>query len=165
MTIAFKELAGSPIESYGPDGVQAERRLLCAWDERRLLVQQLLGDGYEFGGSSRATYPGTDNVVAMRARVEAFGDDVVKQSLTQLTEGLNAYHGFAKVTISYELLVPSDRADLPRRRRARSSPIGCDAIGKRSHCPATTCNGKPSRRLPCPPRPPARFGFPSPSIG
>ena len=113
MTVAFKELAGSPIECYSPEGVQAQRRLLCAWDDRRTLVQELLGDGYEFGGRHRANYPGTANIVAMRARVEALGDDVVKQNLTELTEGLNAYRGFAKVTIDYELLAPTDRGDLP----------------------------------------------------
>jgi hypothetical protein len=114
VAVAFKELAGSPIEWYGPEGVQAERHLLCAWADRRALVREVLGDGYEFGGQSRATYPGTANIVAMRAHVEAFGDDVVQQSLTQLTEGLNAYQGFAKVTINYELLVSTDREDFPR---------------------------------------------------
>ena len=113
MSIAFKELSGSPIESYGPEGVAAERHLLCAWNDRRALVQELLGDGYEFGGQSRANYPGAAAILAIRTRVEAFGDDLVKQNLTQLTEGLNAYHGFAKVTVCYELLVPADRGDLP----------------------------------------------------
>ncbi|MEN6406837.1 MAG: hypothetical protein ABFC77_10225 [Thermoguttaceae bacterium] len=113
MSIAFKELAGSPTENYGPDGVQAQRRLVCAWDDRAAMVEELLGDGYEFGGRRRANYPGTANVVAMRAQVEAFGDDVVPQALSDLTEGLNAYRGFAKVTVDYELLATADRDDLP----------------------------------------------------
>lgn len=113
MTVAFKELAGSPIETYGPDGLEAQRTLLCAWDDRELVVEQLLGDGYEYGGRSRAQYPDKPDVVAMRARCEPFSDDVAPQVLNELTEGLNRYRGFAKVTVSYELLVPSDRKDLP----------------------------------------------------
>jgi len=49
----------------------------------------------------------------MRARVEPFGDDVIVQDLGGLTEGLNAYRGFAKVTIDYELLTTADRDGLP----------------------------------------------------
>lgn len=113
MTVAFKELAGSPVENYGPEGLRAERVLLCAWDDREQLVGQLLGDGYEYGGSSRAQYPDKPDIVAMRARCEPFTDDVVPQVLSELTEGLNRYNGFAKVTVDYQWLVPSDRADLP----------------------------------------------------
>ena len=28
MTVAFKELAGSPVETYEPEGLKVERRLL-----------------------------------------------------------------------------------------------------------------------------------------
>jgi hypothetical protein len=113
MTVAFKELAGSPLETYGPDGMKAQRVLVCGWDDRELVVEQLLGDGYEFGGRGRAGYPDKPNVVAMRIRCEPFADDVTPQVLDELTEGLNRYHGFAKVTVSYELLVACDREDLP----------------------------------------------------
>ncbi len=113
MTIAFKELAGSPVETYGPEGLQARRILLCPWDDREQVVEQLLGDGYEYGGRSRAQYPGKPDILAVRARCEPFADDVTEQTLDELTEGLNRYHGFAKVTVDYELLVSSDRDDLP----------------------------------------------------
>ena len=113
MTVAFKELAGSPVETYGPEGLRAQRVLLCAWDDREQVVQRLVGDGYEYGGSSRAPYPGKPDVVAMRARCEPFTDDVASQVLSELTEGLNRYSGFAKVTVDYELLVASDRTDVP----------------------------------------------------
>ena len=113
MSAAFKELAGSPVEMYGPEGLQAQRMLLCAWDDREQVVQRLLGDGYEYGGSSRAPYPGKPDIVAMRARCEPFTDDVAPQVLSELTEGLNRYNGFAKVTVNYELLVVSDRKDAP----------------------------------------------------
>lgn len=113
MTVAFKELAGSPVETYGPEGMKAQRVLLCAWDDRGQVVQQLLGDGYEYGGRGSAQYPDKPHVVAMRTRCEPFGDDVAPQVLSELTEGLNRYSGFAKVTVSYELLVSSQREDLP----------------------------------------------------
>jgi hypothetical protein len=87
--------------------------LLCGWDDRQLMVEQLLGEGYEFGGSNRAQYPGKPDVVAMQVRCEPLADDVHPQVLSELTEGLNRYNGFAKVTVDYELLLPSGRADLP----------------------------------------------------
>ena len=113
MTVAFKELAGSPVETYGPEGFRAERVLLCAWDDREQVVEQLLGDGYEYGGRSRAQYPDKPDIVALRTRCEPFTNDVAPQVLSELTEGLNRYHGFAKLTVHYELLVPSERDDLP----------------------------------------------------
>lgn len=112
MTIAFKELAGSPVETYGPDGFRARRRLVCAWDDRHGLLEQLLGDGYEFGGHSRAPYPDTLDAVAMRVRCEPLIDDLVPQMFQELTEGLNRYRGLAKVTVDYELLLPADGAEL-----------------------------------------------------
>lgn len=113
MAIAFKELAGSPVEQFDAAGMTARREFLCAWDDRRALVEALLGDGYEFGGSARAGYPGTENVVAVRAKVEPLADDLLTQQFSGLTEGLNAYGGFAKVVVDYELLAPAERADLP----------------------------------------------------
>ena len=113
MTIAFKELAGSPVEDYGPDGLKARRILLCAWGDREQLVEQILGDGYTYGGLSRAQYPDKPDVVAIRVRCEPLTDDVTPQVLGQLTEGLNRYAGFAKVTVDYELLAAADRKDLP----------------------------------------------------
>jgi len=113
MTVPFKELAGSPRETYGPEGMRAERRFLCAWEQRDVLVEELLGDGYEFGGSAPAGYPGKSAVLAMRVGVEPFDDDLVEQQFPGLSEGLAAYHGFAKVTADYELLAPADRNDVP----------------------------------------------------
>ena len=113
MAVPFKELAGSPVERFDSTGMTARREFLCAWQDRRALVEALLGDGYEFGGSARAGYPGTANVVAMRAAVEPLADDLLTQQFSGLTEGLNAYGGFAKVVVDYELVAPADRAALP----------------------------------------------------
>jgi len=113
MTVAFKELAGSPVETYGPEGLKAERVLLCAWDDRETVVAGLLGDGYEYGGDGRAQYPDKPDVVAIRARCEPITDDVDAQTLNDLTEGLNRYNGFAKITVHYEFLSAAERSDLP----------------------------------------------------
>jgi len=116
MGVSFKELAGSPQENYGPDGLKAQRRLLCAWEDRRDLVCELLGDGYDFGGRRRAGLPPGRSVVAMRVSIEPFEsrpdyqaqfDDVERQA--------NRYSGqYAEVTVDYELLdAGRSRRDLP----------------------------------------------------
>lgn len=113
MTLPFHELAGSPVETYGPEGVTARRVLACAWPDRGALVQALLGDGYPFGnGGGRAAYPAAPAAVAMRVRVEPLMHDPTGQPLTGLTEGLGAYHGFARVTVDYEMLDPTEHAAL-----------------------------------------------------
>ncbi|MCC6125828.1 MAG: hypothetical protein IT426_12750 [Pirellulales bacterium] len=114
MSIPFKELSGSPLESFGPRGMKAQRRLICAWPDRRLLVQELLGDGYEFGGNAPANYPGSPNIAAVKLEVEPLADDMVRQDLTNVTEGLNGYRGFAKITVHYELLAAPPDARLPQ---------------------------------------------------
>ena len=114
MSTPFKELSGSPHESFGPEGMKAERRLICAWADRRLLVRELLGDGYEFGGSSPVNYPGSPNIVAVRIEVEPLADDMIPQDLANIAEGLNGYRGFATITVHYELLMSATGANLPQ---------------------------------------------------
>ena len=53
MTILFKELAGSPTETYAPDGFQAERRLLCAYEDRYAVVAALLAAARRSADSPR----------------------------------------------------------------------------------------------------------------
>ena len=113
MTPPFHELAGSPVETYGPDGMTARRTLACAWTDRAALVGALLGDGYPFGGGDRAAYPTAPAAVAMRVRVEPLMHDPTGQPVEGLTEGLSAYHGFARVTVDYEMLAQAARAGLP----------------------------------------------------
>ena len=72
MTILFKELAGSPTETYGSDGMKAQRRLLCAYEDRLAAVAVLLGQGSVFGGQSPASYPGLSTAVAVEVQVEPF---------------------------------------------------------------------------------------------
>ncbi len=103
MTPPFHELAGSPVETYGPEGLTARRTLACAWADRAALVRALLGDGYTFG-PGRATYPTAPAAVAMRVRVEPLMHDPTGQPLGGLSQGLSEYRGFARVTVDYELL-------------------------------------------------------------
>lgn len=111
MTVPFEELSGSPVEYYGNEGMRAERRILCAWGSRGAMVQELMGDGYTFGGATRALYPDKQSVVAMDVRVEPWVKRADYQpNFDDITEDLNTYsnHGqLALVTIKYELIVPS----------------------------------------------------------
>lgn len=102
MTVAFKELPGSPKENYSSDGMKAERQLICAWSDRNALVQEILGPDYQTGALSPISYPDVPTALAAQVAVEPFMDDMTKQNLVSLTTGLNAYQGFAKVTIKYE---------------------------------------------------------------
>lgn len=106
MTIAFREFAGSPQESFGPGGMKARRRILVAWEHRHAMVAELLGDGYEFGGTSRAGYPSHPGAVAMRVRVEPWPEAPDDQGpFDDVRRQLNAYGGkFARIVVDYELL-------------------------------------------------------------
>jgi hypothetical protein len=104
MTVPFKELAGSPIETYSTAGAQAERRILCAWEDRRAMAAELLGNGYEYGGQDRSAYPGHASLVATQVRIEPFHarpDD--QGAFDEITAQLNSYNGqYAQLTVGYE---------------------------------------------------------------
>ena len=140
MAIAFKELAGSPIEDYSGDGFTATRYLLCAWDDRRALAAKLMGDGYLFGGNFASAYPDTTGVYAMRVHTEPFHDDVTTQVLEDLTEGLNSYSGFAKVVATYEMLGTDndtgDREDMPETERETFLTYRMDIGGEMMELPS-----------------------------
>lgn len=117
MSVSFKELAGSPQESYGPDGLKAQRRLLCAWEDRQALVGELLGNMYDFGGRRRAGFPQCDAVVAMRVAIAPFESRPDHQpQFSDVTRQLNSYSGqYAEMTVEYELLdAGRSREDLPQ---------------------------------------------------
>jgi len=123
MTIAFKELWGSPQERYGANGITAHRRVICAWNDRLALVTELLGDGYEFGGVLRAPYPENSGLVAMDVNIQPFHPRPAEQgAFTDIENEINEYTAtgqFAQVDIDYELLVDSlygggqQRPDMP----------------------------------------------------
>jgi len=107
MAVAFKELAGSPSETYSPDGLRAERRILVAWEDRYAMVAELLGDGYEFGGVNRAHYPDRQSVVAIETRLEPWPEAPDDQgAFSDIQSELNSYSGkYALLVVEYELLV------------------------------------------------------------
>jgi len=123
MTVAFKELSGSPTERYGANGIRAHRKVICAWNDRQNLVIELLGDGYEFGGVLRAEYPDNSGLVAMDVSIEPFHPKPDEQGeFTAIDQEINAYTAtgqFAQVDIDYELLVDNlygggfQRPDIP----------------------------------------------------
>jgi hypothetical protein len=116
MTIAFRELAGSPLETFAPEGMKAQRRLVAAWEDRHALVAELLGQGYALGGPAPAAYPGRPRVSAARVRVEPWPPSPDNQgAFTDVAAQLNSYSGqFALLTIDYELFEEdAARGDLP----------------------------------------------------
>ena len=68
MTVPFKELDGSPVETFGPDGPKAQRRILVAWEDRQAMIAELLGDGYQVGAAPPAGYPLCPSALAMEIR-------------------------------------------------------------------------------------------------
>jgi hypothetical protein len=116
MSVPFKELAGSPVELFGPEGMKVQRRLVVAWEDRHRLVAELLGDGYQFGGSPPAGYPGHSGVVAVAVRLEPWSDvPDAQQPFRDVATRLNSYTGrYAQLVVEYELLdTTAGRADLP----------------------------------------------------
>jgi len=57
--------------TYQPEGMKAERRLLCAYEDRHAVVAALLGGG-QLGDQPQISYPGQPALVATRVRVEPF---------------------------------------------------------------------------------------------
>ena len=69
----FNECPGSPCETYGPESMQAYRRLVCRYEDRLAVVAKLLA-----GDASMPLpkwYPTDPNCVSVRARVEPFDPD------------------------------------------------------------------------------------------
>lgn len=105
MVVAFKELAGSPVEYYGQGTVKAQRRFLCAWESRGDMLMQLLGSAYNYGAVIGAMYPGKYGVKVCGVKVEPFESRPEgPESFSQVNQGLNSYDGqYALLTVDYEL--------------------------------------------------------------
>ncbi len=119
MSVAFKELGGSPQERYTPDGFLARRQFLVAWEDRDAFAAEVLGRAGDFGASPSLTYPGKPSVFATSVAFEPFDPHSPDpQLLTDLTAGLNSYsHSFAKATVLYRTLTLRDRPDGPDHER------------------------------------------------
>lgn len=116
MTTPFRELAGSPVETFTADGMKARRRLVTAWEDRHALVAELLGQGYTLGAQGAASYPGRPMITAAEVRLEPWPAQAENQgAFTDVALQLNRYDGrFALVTVDYTLAEASAaRDDLP----------------------------------------------------
>ena len=162
MAIPFKELAGSPVETYSSDGLKAERKLLCAWDDRQALVAELLGEGCGLDSLSRASYPRQLAILVKRVKVEPFyGRPDDQGAFNAVGAQLNTYTGqLAALTIEYELTDISALADLVTveagtfvtyRTSASVERIGISADAMRweeSSAATVSADVVPSRRVP-----------------
>jgi len=119
MSVAFKELGGSPVEQYGLDGFSARREFLIAWEDRDAFAAEVMGTAAEYGGSVSVQYPGKTSVFAVKLRYEPFDpDNPDSKSLADLAEGLNSYTGsFAKAVVDYKTVSDRDRDDGPENER------------------------------------------------
>lgn len=115
MSVAFKELGGSPVESYTSSGFTAHREFLVAWEDRDAFAAEILGQAAEYGSEPSLHYPGKTSVFATNVRFEPFDpDNPDAKVLPSLTEGLNSYsRSFAKATVVYRTLTLRDRVDGP----------------------------------------------------
>ena len=161
MAVIFKELAGSPVETFGPEGMGAERKFLVEWNQRRTFVTELLGDEFSFGGDTLADYPGTTGIKCMRLRLESFAENPDNQGeFDDVTVDINAYTseircgGFDNpclVTAQYEVLVPSERDDLPTPEEGTFLTYRMDFGGHYIEAPAPACTWEGAPTIPVPP--------------
>jgi hypothetical protein len=128
MSVTYKELTGSPVEQYGADGMTATRLFICPWDDRDAFVQEILGEGYQSGISDPVAYPGAGGVAAIKVKVEPLADDLEIQDLGDLAGGLNAYQGFAKVTVSYKQQTESSELNLAASIASQSQLTYCTEL-------------------------------------
>lgn len=106
MAVPFTELAGSPSESFSPQGFTATRQILVAWANRDAMVRELLGDNENFGGLGWAQYPGRSDVKVSGIQSIPWETQVPDAAVfTQIDEDLNGYTGqLAHMTIQYTWL-------------------------------------------------------------
>lgn len=115
MSVAFKELSGSPTETYSRGGFSAQREFLIAWEDRDAFAAEVLGEAAEFGGTTWVNYPGKTSVFAYHLEYVALDPESVdRKTLSDLTEGLNSYsNSFAKALVKYRTVSSLDREDEP----------------------------------------------------
>ncbi len=115
MSVAFKELGGSPVEQYSLEGFRARREFLIAWEDRDAFAIEVLGEATPYGGGPAAVYPGKGSVFAVKLRYQPFdpqGPDL--KAIDDLTAELNSYSGsLAKAIVEYRTITPQDRYDGP----------------------------------------------------
>lgn len=137
MAVAFKELDGSPVETWGKDGFTAKRTLLVPWSQRNTFAREVLGDGAEYGGVPTLLYPGFTNVYPETVRFTPFDPAQVPQALTALDTDLASYTNFAQAEIDYRAQAITFEAPQPPGEPVAPEPntildysceIGAEAI-------------------------------------
>jgi hypothetical protein len=154
MTIAFKELAGSPTETFAPEGMKAQRRILVAWKDRHAMVGELLGNGFEFGTRGPAQYPNRNAVVAMRVKLEPWPQCPEDQgAFADIALDVNSYSGkFATIVIDYELLDTSGgRPDAPNIENETFLTYRMDFGGECIEIPSQSMQWYGASGVPVPP--------------
>lgn len=77
ITVPFEEHEDSPSETQSDDAFEAQRDLICAWDDRLTLATQLLGRSVDLGGADFTIfppngYPHNDSAKARRVQIAPF---------------------------------------------------------------------------------------------
>ena len=102
MTQCFKELAGSPEESWGRGGFRATRRIVVPWANRRAMALEVVGDGYEFDSNGAAEYPDIEYVKGVGVTSKPFVASPDNQgAFDDIATELNSYD-LAELTLEYE---------------------------------------------------------------
>jgi len=153
MTMLFKELAGSPTETYGAEGMRAQRRLLCAYEDRLAAVAVLLGQSSAFGGQPPAPYPGRPTAIAVEVQVEPFEKRPDDQGeFFDLTADLNNYSNqFAQLVVSYEMIDPAIRLKLPKVHKSTILSYRMDFGGEYIRLPGQGLQWQSDPTIPVPP--------------
>jgi hypothetical protein len=153
MTLLFKELAGSPTETYGELGMTAQRRLLCAYEDRLKAVAVLLGQGGVLGGQPAAAYPGRPAACAVEVRVEPFEKRPDDQGqFDDLTADLNNYSNqFAQLIVDYEMLDSALGVKLPKVHKSTILSYRMDFGGEYIRLPGQSLQWQSGATIPVPP--------------
>lgn len=115
MTIPFQELSGSPEEQYTSDGFTAVRKFLVPWDNRDSFVAWLRGSSDVFGSRETVAYPNHADILPWKIDISPYDDLTVKKSaMSTPSAGVNAYSGFALITVYYRLMTQQDLDSGPK---------------------------------------------------
>ncbi len=153
MTLLFKELAGSPTELYGTVGMKAQRRLLCAYEDRLAAVAVLLGQGGVLGGQPAAQYPGRPAAYVIGVRVEPFEKRPDDQGqFDDLTADLNNYSNqFAQLVVEYEMIDSALGLNLPKVYKSTILSYRMDFGGEYIRLPGQALQWQSDATIPVPP--------------
>ncbi len=105
MGIDFKELAGSPVKNFGPNGATAHREIVVAYTNEMAMVAELLGDSFVFGGAGQKEFPDLSFLVATKIKSKPRPTDAPDEQgqFTDIETEVNTYPNFVQLSVDYEL--------------------------------------------------------------